>query len=105
MSSEELRALETLTFNWTRDLKDVWSPCGYHIEGLHPQATRIVRQGISEAITSPESNPLGIALLGEAGVGKTHLLGWTREQVQLNGGYFFLVGDLSRTGLWDGGAE
>lgn len=101
MSTEELRALEALTVNWTRDLKDVWTPCVYHIEGLHPQAARLVRRGIGEALSSPEANPLGIAIQGEAGVGKTHLLGWTREQVQLAGGYFFLVGDLSRTGFWD----
>jgi hypothetical protein len=101
MSSEELRALVALTLNWTRDLKDVWAPCGYHIEGLHPQAVRPIRRGIDDAFARPESNPLGIAIMGEAGVGKTHLLGWTREQVQLKGGYFFLVGDLSQTGFWD----
>jgi hypothetical protein len=101
MSSSELRALEALTLNWTRDVKDVWSPCGYHIEGLHPRAVRLIRRGIGEASANPESNPLGIAIMGEAGVGKTHLLGWTREQVQLAGGYFFLVGDLSQTGLLD----
>jgi uncharacterized protein DUF87 len=101
MSSEELQALEALTLNWTRDLKDVWAPCGYHIEGLHSQAVRAIRRGIDDASANPESNPLGIAIMGEAGVGKTHLLGWTREQVQLKGGYFFLVGDLSQTGFWD----
>lgn len=101
MSREEQRALEALTLNWTRDVKDVWTPCSYHIEGLHPRAVRLIRRGIGEASASPESNPLGIAIMGEAGVGKTHLLGWTREQAQLAGGYFFLVGDLSQTGFWD----
>jgi hypothetical protein len=101
MSAEELRALEAITLNWTRDLKDVWSPCGYHIEDLHPEATRLIQQGISEAAEISTQNPLGVALQGEGGVGKTHLLGWTREQVQARGGYFFLVGDLSRTGFWD----
>ncbi len=101
MSSGKLRALEALTLNWTRDLKDVWAPCAYHIEGLHPQGARLIRRGIGEAFSSTGPNPLGIAIQGEGGVGKTHLLGWTREQVQLAGGYFFLVGDLSRTGFWD----
>jgi hypothetical protein len=101
MSTEQLRALEALTLNWTRDLKDVWAPYPYHIEGLHPQAARLIRRGIGEASTTTGQNPLGIAIQGEGGVGKTHLLGWTREQVQAGGGYFFLVGDLSRTGFWD----
>ena len=35
------------------------------------------------------------------GVGKTHLLGWTREQVQQAGGYFFLVKIESQENFWD----
>jgi hypothetical protein len=101
MSQDELRALEALSLDWTRDLKDVWAPCPYHVEGLHPQAVRLIRRGINEAFSSEGRNPLGIAIQGEGGVGKTHLLGWTREQVQSAGGYFFLVGDLSQTGFWD----
>jgi DNA replication protein DnaC len=89
---EELRALEALTLNPVRDIKDVWSRHDYHAEHMHPQATRAIRRGIREAIESGTQNPLGIALRGEQGVGKTHLLGWAREQVQQDGGYFFLVG-------------
>jgi hypothetical protein len=36
--------------------------------------------------------PLGLVIEGQHGVGKTHLLSWTREQVQRQGGYFFLLG-------------
>ena len=34
-------------------------------------------------------------------MGKTHLLGWAREQVQATGGYFFLLGDLTRKTFWE----
>jgi hypothetical protein len=99
--STDLDALKALTFDWTSGLKDVWVPSRYHIEGLHTEAAELIRQGISEAQASTGPNPLGIAIQGEGGAGKTHLLGWAREQVQAADGYFFLVGDLSRTTFWE----
>jgi Helicase HerA, central domain len=102
MNEEERRALESLTFNWTSALEDVWRPVRYHVEGLHPEAASLIRQGIEEATASTErANPLGLPLQGERGAGKTHLLGWAREQVQAAGGYFFLLGDLTRKTFWE----
>jgi hypothetical protein len=101
MTAEDLDALRALTFDWTSGLKDVWVRSQYHIEGLHAEAAELIRQGIGEAWASNGPNPLGIAIQGEGGAGKTHLLGWAREQVQAAGGYFFLVGDLSRTTFWE----
>jgi hypothetical protein len=102
MNEEERRALGSLTFNWTSALEDVWRPARYHVEGLHPEAAGLIRQGIEEATASTErANPLGLPLQGERGVGKTHLLGWAREQVQAAGGYFFLLGDLTRKTFWE----
>ena len=37
----------------------------------------------------------------ERGTGKTHLLGWVREQAQRRGGYFVLVGLLDAKGFWE----
>ncbi len=103
MSAEddELEALAALSFNWTLGREDVWTPSPYHVEGLHPRAVSLIRRGIDEANASNGSNPLGIVLVGEQGAGKTHLLGWTREQVRQLGGYFFLVGDLSSRTFWE----
>jgi hypothetical protein len=101
MSEAELKALEALTFNWTSALEDVWSASPFHVEGLHPEAARLIRQGIREAGAGAQRRPLGLPLQGERGVGKTHLLGWTREQVQSEGGYFFLLGDLTRKTFWE----
>ena len=100
MSTEELTALAALTFNWTRALDDVWTDLSYHVDGLHEQTADLIRAGIAEA-TADSSRPLGIVIQGERGVGKTHLLGWTREQVQRSGGYFFLVGDLFTKAFWE----
>lgn len=102
MDEERQRALEALRFNWTSALDDVWYPSRYHVEGLHAEATGLIRRGIEDSATSTRrENPLSLALLGERGVGKTHLLGWAREQVQAAGGFFFLLGDLTRKTFWD----
>ena len=101
MSEAELKALEALTFNWTSALEDVWASSPFHVEGLHPDAARLIRQGISQAQASARNRPLGLPLQGERGAGKTHLLGWAREQVQAEGGYFFLLGDLTRKTFWE----
>ena len=100
MSTDELAALAALTFNWTRTLNDVWAPAPFHVEGLHAEVSRHISRAIAEAETGA-ANPLGIVIQGQRGVGKTHLLGWTREQVQRAGGYFFLVGDLSAKAFWE----
>jgi hypothetical protein len=99
-STEELAALAALTFNWTRTLNDVWAPARFHVEGLHTEVSEVIGRSIAEADTG-DANPLGIVIQGQRGVGKTHLLGWTREQAQRAGGYFFLVGDLSAKAFWE----
>ena len=65
-----------------------------------PRSPQDITRAIAEA-DAGSANPLGIVIQGERGVGKTHLLGWTREQVQRAGGYFFLVGDLSAKAFWE----
>ncbi|MEK8106043.1 hypothetical protein NKG94_14375 [Micromonospora sp. M12] len=45
--------------------------------------------------------PLGVAMQGRAGAGKTHLLGAVREQIQRDGGYFFLVDMVSGKTFWE----
>ncbi|HEY1700300.1 MAG TPA: hypothetical protein VGG75_11370 [Trebonia sp.] len=97
---DDLAALAALTFNWTRALDDVWTPIRYHVEGLHADAANLILNGIGEA-NADESRPLGVVIQGERGVGKTHMLGWTRERVQESGGYFFLVGDFSGASFWE----
>ena len=100
MSGEELTALAGLTFNWTRALDDVWTDQRYHVDGLHAVTAALIGSGI-RSVTADGARPLGIVIQGQRGVGKTHLLGWTREQVQREGGFFFLVGDLFTKAFWE----
>ncbi|WP_338037120.1 helicase HerA domain-containing protein [Natronosporangium hydrolyticum] len=49
---------------------------------------------------SDGSSPVGVAVLGQRGSGKTHLLGWVREQLHLADGYFFLIGLRDASTFW-----
>ena len=56
MSAEELDALAALSFNWTLNREDVWSPSPYHVEGLHPGAASRI-PGMYLALTSGRPGP------------------------------------------------
>ncbi|GLX00618.1 ATP-binding protein [Microtetraspora sp. NBRC 16547] len=101
MTTRELSALGALRFNYTHVPDDVWRPSPFHVESLHRHTTRILLTGVAEAKDSRDSNPIGVVVQGQRGTGKTHLLGWLREQVQHDGGYFFLVGLLDAKGFWE----
>ena len=90
MTEAERRALAAVHVNWASTPEDVWTPSPYHVDGLHPEATQVIR-GKIEAAAGSRANPIGVVIQGEKGVGKTHLLNWVRQQVQADGGYFFLM--------------
>jgi hypothetical protein len=87
--------------DWVRRPEDVWKTSPVHVEGLHADAARNILGGIAEAEAIRGTDPIGLVIKGQPGSGKTHLLGWVREQTHRNGGYFFLVGPLSGTVFWD----
>lgn len=93
-------AFGALRLDWADTPYNVWHTSPVHIDGLHEGATRQILRGIADAGGAPGPSPLGIAVQGQAGSGKTHLLGWTREQIQRRGGYFFLVGPLHAADFW-----
>ena len=102
MTEEERRALAALRFSWAQAPDDVWRRSPFHVDGLHDNVVRDVRDSIAEAKGSTDVSPLGLVLEGRHGTGKTHLLGWVREQVQQQGGYFFLIGLLDESNFWEG---
>ncbi|WP_326556392.1 ATP-binding protein [Micromonospora sp. NBC_01796] len=101
MDDAERAALAALRFNWAPVPDDVWRPLPFHVDGLHAPVVRDVLDGVEEARASTDSSPIGLVVQGQRGSGKTHLLGWTRQQVQERGGYFFLVGLLDAGSFWD----
>jgi hypothetical protein len=100
MNEEERAALAALRFNWAPVPDDVWRPLPFHVEGLHAGVIQAVRGGLEDATASADGSPIGLVLQGQRGSGKTHLLGWLRQQVQAQGGYFFLVSLLDAKGFW-----
>ncbi|WP_432899653.1 ATP-binding protein [Micromonospora matsumotoense] len=101
MTEAEHAALAALRFDWAPVPDDVWRPSPFHVEGLHTAVVRDILDGAADARNSADGSPIGLVLQGQRGSGKTHLLGWVRQQVQQQGGYFFLVGLLDARGFWD----
>ncbi len=95
-----LRALSAVRFNWAATPDDVFDADSVHIDGLQPAAERELLDGMEAAWRSRGPSPIGLVLSGSKGVGKTHLLGWIRQQVQQGDGYFFLVQHLADADFW-----
>ncbi|MEV4297597.1 helicase HerA domain-containing protein [Microbispora rosea] len=101
MSGKELDALSALRFNYAKVPDDVWRPLPFHVGALHRQTAQTVLDGFIEAEESDEASPIGIVIEGQRGSGKTHLLGWVRQKVHEEDGYFFLVSLLDARSFWD----
>jgi len=95
-----LKALAHVQFNYTPTRNDVWHRPRFHVDGLHPDVLSTVLDGLSAAERSPDASPIGVAVRGQRGAGKTHLLSRVRELTQLRGGYFFLVNLLDANTFW-----
>jgi hypothetical protein len=63
-----------------------------------------IRADIGKAAASEGPSPIGLVVYGPKGVGKTHLLGWARQEAQGVGGYFFLFELMSGDTFWDDAA-
>ncbi len=100
IGDEQRRALAALRFNWAPTPDDVWKPTPFHVEGLHHDVVTTVLDSFAEAQASTDSSPVGVAILGQRGTGKTHLIGTVRQQVQARGGFFFLVELLEARTFW-----
>lgn len=101
MTGPGIDALRALSFHYTEAADDVWQDSPYHVEGLHGQSSKIMLDGLAQASGEHAGSPIGVVVQGQRGTGKTHLLGWLRQVVQREGGYFVLVGLLDAKGFWE----
>ncbi len=101
ISANERVALEEVSFNPAPTPDDVWRPSPYNVPELHERVVREILTGVNRARREENANPLGVAMQGRAGSGKTHLLGAVREQIQRDGGYFFLVNMINGRTFWE----
>ena len=102
MQDAQREALAALRLTWAPTSDDLWRPqAPTHVSGLNERAVDDVMEAFGDALGDPESAPLGVAIRGQAGSGKTHLLGQIRERVQAGGGYFFVVELLDAASFWE----
>ncbi|MFE1601687.1 helicase HerA domain-containing protein [Methylobacterium sp. ID0610] len=94
-----LDALQRVDFDWVRTLDSVWTdtpadpgPNSHLVAGL-------VRDLHQRAKTS-DDRPKGCVLVGQSGIGKTHLVGEMRREVWRSGGWFVLLDVLGLTDFW-----
>lgn len=100
----ELAALETLYINTALTQEEIWTPVtSYHVDGLHPEVFR--RLGRAMSAVERAHSPVATVVRGESGSGKTHLLGWTRHEIQERGGSFFYVKLVTGRNFWESAAD
>jgi len=100
MTEAALKALTHLQFSYTPTMNDVWRRAASHVDGLHTDVLRTILDGLALAKKNPDTSPIGVAVQGQRGAGKTHLLSRVRELTQLDGGYFFLINLLDANAFW-----
>lgn len=99
LAEDERRALRAAARDWVPTDKDVWQPMPYHVEGVQKAAEEAVLAGIAAA--AGDRSPLGLVIQGDNGAGKTHLLGWVRDQILHQGGYFLYADFSSGRPFWE----
>ncbi|WP_440898858.1 helicase HerA domain-containing protein [Actinosynnema sp.] len=102
LDDERRNALQAVHFNSAVAPDDVWSPLAHHVPELHGPVAAELARAVASAARKPRSTPIGVVLRGERGVGKTHLLGWLRQEAQARGGWFFLLKLLDDSSFWAG---
>ncbi|KMO12945.1 ATPase AAA, partial [Methylobacterium platani JCM 14648] len=96
--SDALDALRRVNFDWVRTLDSVWldaEPTGAPNEGLIPGIVAALH-----AQPGAAGRARGRVLVGEPGIGKTHLVGQIRREAWESGGWFVLLDVLGLTDFW-----
>jgi hypothetical protein len=98
--SQGLEALRAVDFNWVRSLESIWSDVDAHVEGPNESLVNKVISEFLKETQSSNKHPTGRALVGPAGIGKTHLVADLRRKVWDAGGWFVLLDVLGLTDFW-----
>jgi hypothetical protein len=97
-----LRAFQSVDFNWAIRLQDVWRDPAGDVPSLHPNARLELLNEVDRLQRQADGmSPLGRFVVGEAGSGKTHLLGIIRREVAKKGLGFILVDMTDVRDFWE----
>lgn len=101
--NRQLEALERLYLSTVPTPDEVWrTQASYHVQSLHPVVSRRLLAAM-DAIGADHA-PAAAVVQGETGSGKTHLLGWVRQEIQARGGYFFYIKLVAKRDVWESSA-
>lgn len=94
----ELQALSDADFGWVQSLESVWidesatdaGPNQHYVDAIVADLTKLTRA----------AEPPGRTLLGQAGIGKTHIVGVLRREAWAKGCWFVLLDVVGITDFW-----
>ncbi|GJD49723.1 hypothetical protein OPKNFCMD_2456 [Methylobacterium crusticola] len=97
--SDALDVLRRADFDWVRTLDSIWidtEPTGGPNETLVPE----IVETLHRKALLPADRATGRALVGQSGVGKTHLVGQLRREAWRTGAWFVPLDVLGLTDFW-----
>ncbi|MEA2983974.1 MAG: hypothetical protein QOD94_228 [Alphaproteobacteria bacterium] len=100
--NEELQALRDADFGWVRSLDSVWSDEENADAGPNQDQVNALINELAGLQKSP--NPPGRVLLGQAGIGKTHLVGVLRREAWKQRCWFVMLDVVGITDFWQSAA-
>ena len=93
-------AFTSIRFDWTASVHSIWKDSKVHVSEVYGDVLDHILKGWSAIEVPDVAMPLEI-VLGEGGLGKTHLLSVLRREVVARGGTF-LLGDMTDVvHFWD----
>ena len=93
----ELEAFRDVDFGWVRPLESIWTDAGTS-SGPNEALVEAIVKDLMRVEKLP--NPMGRVLVGQAGIGKTHLVGELRRKTWASGGWFVLLDVVGLTDFW-----
>jgi hypothetical protein len=99
--SPELKALQDADFGWVRSLDSVWSDDATDAGPNQDLVDGVIAE-LAKLTQSP--NPPGRVFLGQAGIGKTHLVGMLRRRAWAEGCWFVILDVVGITDFWKSAA-
>ncbi|WP_158808954.1 ATP-binding protein [Beijerinckia sp. L45] len=102
--NQALDAFRKAKFNWTRPLESVWRDANATVGGPTETLIDSIVADLHEDAQIDADNPAGAVIVGEAGVGKTHLVGELRRKTWESGAWFVLLDVIGITDFWKSAA-
>ncbi len=97
-----LAALRKVNFDWTAHIDQIWRNQPHETQSLQADARRELVDRLDDLRDqTSDASPLGQPLLGPAGSGKTHLLGFVRRETLGREMYFILADMTDVADFWD----